>query len=270
MRKYFILVLLVLTGPASLSAAPVLPLSVEGSHPHQAANYTQGLFILNGRLYESTGLYGQSSLQVRRFGPGLYPELVGVKELGANYFGEGATEAEGEIYLLTWREGKGFVFDLETLLTKREFTYPGEGWGLSWDGKNLWRSDGSARLYPHLKGDFAPAGPPLTIYDEDREVDGLNELEWDPLTGLMLANIYGQDLVAAIDLAAGRVKFWLDARPLRELARQAGLEDGERPLDMVLNGLALEGRSLWLTGKLWPRLYRVAWPPAEQTSPRVR
>ena len=261
MRKCLFLLVLIAFGPFPVQAAPLLPLKLEGFQPHNSDSYTQGLFILDGRLYESAGLYGRSSFEVRRFEAGRPPDLISSKKLGDRYFAEGATEAGGEIYLLTWREETGFVLDLKTLLIKREFSYSGEGWGLSWDGERLWRSDGSSRLYPHRAGDFAPAGEPVVIYDQDREVERLNELEWDPLTGLMLANIYGEDLVAAIDLSAGRVLFWLDARPLREMAGLAGLVQGRSPLDTVLNGLAVEGQALWLTGKLWPRLYKAAWPP---------
>ncbi len=248
--------------PPLLAAAPVIALSLRNSRPHEASSYTQGLFFHDGRLYESSGLYGRSAFSAWSCEPGRPFELLRRLPLPNKYFAEGAAAADGEIYLLTWQERTGFVLDPATLLVKREFSYSGEGWGLTWDGRRLWRSDGSARLYPHRTGDFAPDGEPLTVTDEGREVPLLNELEWDPRTGLILANLYGRDLVAAIDPATGQVRFWLDARPLRDLARQAGLTtDPARPLDTALNGLALDGESLWLTGKLWPRLYQVVWPP---------
>ena len=162
---------------------------------------------------------------------------------------------------MSWRENTALVFDPETLELKRELSYPGEGWGLAWDGRRLWRSDGSARLYPHRAGDFARAGEALTVRDGEREISRLNELEYDPDLGVLLANVYGLDLVAVIEPEDGRLLAWLDARPLRALAVSAGLRNTGQPLDTVLNGLALSTGSLWLTGKFWPRLYQVAWPP---------
>jgi glutamine cyclotransferase len=167
---------------------------------------------------------------------------------------------------LTWRNQRGFVLDPETLAVKREFAYAGEGWGLAWDGRRLWRSDGSAQLHPHRPGDFAPAGPPLSVRDGGTAVSRLNELEWDSATGLLLANVYGLDRVAAIDLADGAVRFWLDAAPLRALAVRHGLPSPPS-LDTALNGLALDGQSLWLTGKLWPLLFQIAWPGAPPLDP---
>jgi|GEM_PF-813110 Glutamine cyclotransferase len=258
-----IFVTLLWLAPPPLRAAPILPLSLKNSRPHDAAVYTQGLFFHGGHLYESAGLYGRSALSKWSFDPGRPPARLLRRDLPAKFFAEGAEAAKGEIYLLTWREQTGFVLDPDTLMIKRRFSYLGEGWGLAWDGQRLWRSDGSAHLYPHQAGDFAPAGEPLTVTDEGREIDRLNELEWDPHSGLMLANVYGEDLVAAIDLRDGQVRCWLDGRPLRALAQAAGLKNTGNPMDTVLNGLALDGTSLWLTGKYWPRLYQVDWPPAD-------
>lgn len=243
------------------AAAPLLALELTEARPHDPGHYTQGLFFYRDRLFESAGHYGLSRLAKYDFTKGRPPELIKKYDLAERYFAEGAAVAEDEIYLLTWREQTGFVFDPATLMLKRRFVYNGEGWGLAWDGVRLWRSDGSCRLFPHRAGDFAPDGLPVTVKDGDQEIDSLNELEWDPITGLMLANVYGRDLVAAIGLADGQVRFWLDARPLRGLAEKAGLSGAGLPFDAVLNGLALDGDGLWLTGKLWPRLYRAVWPP---------
>ena len=265
-RIWAVLLILIVAalGQAAPAAgeAPVLPLSLLNSRPHQADSYTQGLFFYQGRLYESSGLYGRSAVSMWAFGLGASPEPLKRAPLDDRYFAEGACQAEGDIYLLTWQERTGFILSAEDLGLKGRFGYEGQGWGLSFDGRKLWRSDGTARLFPHRPGDFGPDGDPLTVRDGGREVDQLNELEWDPATGLMLANVYGSDRVAAIDLSSGLVRFWLEAAPLRRLAVKDGLTETGNPLDTVLNGLALDGSSLWLTGKLWPRLYQVAWPPA--------
>jgi glutamine cyclotransferase len=107
------------------------------------------------------------------------------------------------------------------------------------------------------------------VRDGETTVVRLNELEWDPDTGLMLANVYGLDRVAAIDPADGRVRFWLEAAPLREMAVRRGLP-AVPSLDTALNGLALDGRTLWLTGKSWPLSFQVAWPPDGRTEAESR
>jgi len=257
-----LIVAILLPAVPAAGEAPVLPLTLLNSRPHQGDSYTQGLFFYQDRLYESSGLYGRSALSMWGFGPAGGPALIRRLPLSDIYFAEGACEAGGDLYLLTWRERTGFIISPEDLSLKRVFEYQGEGWGLGFDGQKLWRSDGSSRLFPHRLPGFEPDGEPLTVRDGNREVHQLNELEWDPVTGLMLANVYGSDRVAAIDLTTGRVRFWLEAGPLRELAVADGLVAAGNPLDVVLNGLALDGSSLWLTGKLWPRLYQVAWPPA--------
>lgn len=259
--KTTVLIVLGLVWVPGLSAAPTLPLTLLNSRSHEAGCYTQGLFFDAGRLFESCGLYERSTFSKWNFAPGRPLEIIQRRKLADRYFAEGAAVGGGEIFLLTWRENTCLVLDPGTLMIKRKISYQGEGWGLAWDGRRFWRSDGSARLFPHRGGDFAPDGEALVVRDGDREVAQLNELEWDRQTGLMLANIYGRDQVAAIDLADGRVRFWLDAAPLRTLAEKAGLADTGNQMDVVLNGLALDGQSLWLTGKLWPRLYQAAWPP---------
>jgi len=255
-----------------VQAAPVMEMRLLSLKPHDPGRYTQGFFIRDGVWFESSGGFGVSAFSressVAAGDGSVRDGSVGDGQAGAGFwrpppecFAEGAAWAEGEIYFLTWRNRRGFVLDPETLAVKREFTYTGEGWGLAWDGRRLWRSDGSSRLQPHRPGDFAPAGPPLIVRDGGAEVSSLNELEWDPATGLLLANVYGLDRVAAIDLRSGAVRFWLDAAPLRALAVRSGLP-APPSLDTALNGLARDGQSLWLTGKHWPLMFQIAWPPA--------
>ncbi|MDR1920629.1 MAG: glutaminyl-peptide cyclotransferase, partial [Candidatus Adiutrix sp.] len=187
------------------AAAPALAPALLNSRLHPDPAYTQGLFFDGDNLYISAGLYGRSEFACWSFGalPASAPQQA-FRPPG-HFFAEGAALAEGEIYLLTWRNETVFVLNPDNLTPARRLPYDGEGWGLGWDGARLWRSDGSAFLRPHRPGDFAPAGPALRVHDDGREVSGLNELEWDPATGLMLANVYESDLVAAIDLSDGRV-----------------------------------------------------------------
>lgn len=262
-------VLLILSTPAQAGTnpnpeekAPVWTLESISSFKHDPQSYTQGFFISEGHLYESAGLYEESKVTRWSFDPGKQPQLKETWVLEPKYFAEGAALVDGDVYVLTWKEETGFILDGTTLEPKGQFTYKGQGWGLAWDGERLWRSDGSQFLYPHQPGNFASAGKRIEVTDGSLPVEKLNELEWDPLTGLILANIYGKDRVAAIDPVQGRVIFWLDGRLLRAEAEKQGLSP-KPSWDTVLNGLAVDGNSLWLTGKFWPAMFEVAWPPSQ-------
>ena len=236
---------------AQAREAPVFRLESLRSYAHNPAYFTQGLFFHGDYLYESTGLYGQSLLA--RIDPQTGQTLAQA-DLGAGYFGEGSTLAGGRIYVLTWRERTAFVFNPNNLKLEGWFTYSGEGWGLTYDGRRLIRSDGSNILYFHSL-DGRPQGT-LAVHDNGAPVSKLNELEWIPDQNLILANIWGEERIAAIDAASGEVDFWLD---MADLTPPDLRGDGQS----VPNGIALapDGKTLWLTGKCWPVIHEVAWPP---------
>ncbi len=236
---------------AQAQEAPVIRLAPLRDHPHNPGHFTQGLFFHAGDLYESTGLYGKSLLARKDPKTG---QILAQVELGAAYFGEGAVLAGGRIYVLTWREHTAFVFNPDSLKLEGWFTYSGEGWGLTYDGLRLIRSDGSDTLYFHSL-DGTPQGK-LAVREAGRPVTRLNELEWVPGQNLILANIWGTERIAAIDAASGAIAFWLD---LTDLVPPNLRGDGQA----VANGIALDpdGKTLWLTGKFWPVIYEVAWPP---------
>jgi glutamine cyclotransferase len=172
-------------------------------------------------------------------------------------FAEGLAEANGELYLLTWNEGIVYVIEPSNLEVKNTIHQAMEGWGLAYDGRTFWRSDGSDRLQKHQAGDFAPTGDPLLVKDGQNPVRRLNELEWDQRSGLILANIWHTDLIAAIDPATGSVRYYLDLTPLAEKERQ---KSGGQNAEAVANGLAIDGQGrLWVTGKLWPSLYHISY-----------
>jgi glutamine cyclotransferase len=211
--------------------------------------FTQGLFFHGDLLYESSGLYGRSQMNVWKARGGAFSLAAGIC-LPASLFAEGAVLAQGTLNVLTWREN--IVLRLSPdLRDMTDIFLPGQGWGLTYDGDRLWRSDGSERLHAHDPTTFEPAGQPVVVRDGRNRVTRLNELEWDPRTGLVFANIFLEDRVAAIDPETGRVKFWLDFGPVSSPVR-ARLEEP----DAVLNGLAFdqEGR-LWATGKMWDVIY---------------
>ena len=117
------------------------------TYPHDPEAFTQGLIYLDGFFYESTGLYGRSSLRQVNPEDGTVIKQV---NLPKNYFAEGIAahnhHTRPRIIQLTWRENRGFVYDLESFTLQETFSYQTEGWGLTYDGEFLIMSDGSPVL----------------------------------------------------------------------------------------------------------------------------
>jgi glutaminyl-peptide cyclotransferase len=159
----------------------------------------------------------------------------------------------GTLLQLTWREGAGFIYDLDGFSLVGQFTYPTEGWGLTNDGERLIMSDGSQRLYFLHPGTFEVIGQVEVTY-QGNAVRRMNELEY--IHGEVYANIYLTDDIVRIDPATGEVKGWIDLSGiLPEELRSADTD--------VLNGIAYdpEGDRLFVTGKFWPRLYEIRLVP---------
>lgn len=223
-----------------------LTVEVVAQYPHDSGAFTQGLLLADGRLYESTGLVGRSSLREVRLEDGV---VMMQHDVPPPYFGEGLALVEDELLQLTWTQGTLLRYDRATFEPRGETSYDGEGWGLCYDGDALWMSDGSATLTKRDARSFAKldsvevklAGKPLTR---------LNELEC--VDGLVYANIWERDDIARIDPTNGRVTAVIDASALR-----ASL--GITARGAVLNGIAYDAENdlFLLTGKLWPTLFAV-------------
>ena len=215
------------------------------TYPHDPRAFTQGLIILDGALIESTGLQGQSSLRRVELETGKVLRQVPVP---AQYFAEGLALLNGKLFQLTWQNGKGFVYDLATFNLEMEFTYAGEGWGLTTDGKLLIQSDGTDQLRFVDPLTFEVKRT-LNVTEQGRPVNRLNELEY--IKGEIFANIWGTDLVARIDPASGKV--------LGNINFTGLLSSQERARTDVLNGIAYDskGDRIFVTGKLWPKLFEV-------------
>ena len=256
---YFPALLFLLTGHSTPQARaedkpsiPVYGYEVVASYPHDTSAFTQGLLFENGVLYESTGQHGRSSLRKVDLKTG---EVLKVRNLDNTYFGEGAAIVGNKIVQVTWRSQKGLVYDKNTFDLLQTFTYPGEGWGLTYDGRNLIMSDGTAVLRYLDTATFRETGT-LEVYDESGPVARLNELEY--VEGEIFANLWGSDSVARINPETGRVKGWIDLSGLLPEKDRKGGED-------VLNGIAYDpgGKRLFVTGKLWPKLYEIRIVPAK-------
>lgn len=220
--------------------------SIVNSYPHDRKAFTQGLVFSDGVLFEGTGLKGRSSLRKVDLQTG---KVLKIHKLPASYFGEGITIAAGKIIQLTLDSNVGFVYDADSFGLLRKFHYPTKGWGLTWDGNNLIMSDGSARLYLLDAESFELRGR-IEVRDGDTPIAGLNELEY--VNGRIYANIWTTDRIVIISPQTGRVAGWLDLTGL------LGIKDRLKPVN-ALNGIAYdaEQRRLFVTGKLWPKLFEI-------------
>jgi glutamine cyclotransferase len=240
---------LVLTGPAALpqqKGAPVAAFRVVNAFPHDPAAYTQGLIYRDGFLFESTGLHGQSTLRKVMLETG---EVVQQHRLAPMHFGEGLAAWKERLVQLTWQSNVAFVYDLATFAPRRTFTYSGEGWGLTTDGKRFILSDGTDRLRFFDPETFQETGR-ISVRDGGLPIRDLNELEF--VRGEIYANVWHTDRIARISPASGQVTGWIDLRGLMATGYRMDAE-------AVLNGIAHDAANdrLFVTGKLWPRLFEI-------------
>lgn len=247
---------LLITPAALLAATPRLAWELLDTLPHHGEAFTQGLVLEGDVLYESSGRYRMSYVERRDLASG---EVLARFELPRIFFAEGITLFNDALYLLTWREQRGFVLDPETLEVRERFRYRGEGWGLTHNGCELIMSDGSPMLRFIDPQSFRTLRH-LAVRERGRPLANINALQW--VDGWLLANIWTEDELALIDPGNGEVAARIDLAALYPRAQR-------RPGDDVLNGIAHDPRdgSLLVTGKLWPWMYRiqVALPPAPGT-----
>ncbi|MBI1364632.1 MAG: glutaminyl-peptide cyclotransferase [Alphaproteobacteria bacterium] len=232
-------------------AAPVFDVKIVKSFPHDPGAFTEGLFYARGYLFESTGLNGHSSLRKVDLDTG---KVLVRQDIPNEFFGEGIAAWGDEIVGLTWRSQVGFVYDAETFKTKRRFSYKGEGWGLTSDGKRLIMSDGTSSIR-FLNPDTLEETGRISVTLDGEPLGEINELEW--VDGEIYANVWRTDFIVRIDPKTGVVVGVVDARPLRRaLGEEAKLTD-------VLNGIAYDAKKkrLFVTGKYWPTLFEIELTP---------
>jgi glutamine cyclotransferase len=232
--------------PGGSGRAERLDYEVVGSYPHDPAAYTQGLVWWRGGFFESTGLYGQSSLRRVEFPSGRVLQQL---RIDAELFAEGLALVEGRLIQLTWTTRRGFVYDRDSFKLQQEFTYDTEGWGLAYDGKNLILSDGSSSLTLLDPKTFKRVGS-LKVTMDGAPLDQLTELEF--INGEIWANVWMRDIIVRIDPATGRVASYLDMTGLLPANQR-------RESDDVLNGIAYdpEAKRIFVGGKRWPRLFEI-------------
>jgi glutamine cyclotransferase len=246
------LALLLLLAACSRAPRSLVP-NVLASYPHDSDAFTQGLLYFDGRLYESTGLEGASSLREVDLESG---EVIRILPLANELFGEGLARVGDELWQITWQNQRAFRYDLDTFELVRSYGYLGEGWGICYDGEALFMSDGSHQIAVRDPATFAELRR-FSVTQGGEPVTRLNELEC--VGDTIYANIWQTDRIVEIDKGSGRVAAEIDASALLTPAERAGLPSGA-----VLNGIAYnpESETFYLTGKLWPKLFEVRLVPA--------
>lgn len=219
-------------------------------YPHDPEAFTQGLIYLDGFLYESTGLYGKSSLRKVDLTTG---KVLQNRPIPPEFFSEGLTEWNRKLLQLTWQEKTGFIYTTDTFALTGKFAYATEGWGLTHDGKTLILSDGTSTLY-FLDPNTFHVIRRISANDHGVLISRLNELEY--IQGEIFANVWPTDRIVRIDPDTGNVLGWIDL---------AGLypEKDRTPSADVMNGIAYDARGnrIFVTGKQWPFLYEIRLAP---------
>jgi glutaminyl-peptide cyclotransferase len=245
--KLILVLLTCLCAVASQAAVPLYDYEIVHTYPHDPSAFTEGLFYLNGFLYESTGLEQHSSIRKVRIDTGAVVQKL---DIPAQYFGEGIVNWDGHLISLTWKSHVGFVFDLATFRLQKQFQYEGEGWALTQDGRQIIMSDGTSELR-FLNPQTLKETNRIQVTFEGKPVPNVNELEW--VKGEIYANLWQTNFIVRIDPRNGHVVGLVD------LAGLLSPRDHVEGPDGVLNGIAYDakGDRLFVTGKNWPKLLEI-------------
>ena len=242
---------------AAPEAAPIYSAQVVNAYPHDRSAFTEGLFFKDGALYESTGYEGRSSIRKVELATG---KVLQRRDLDKAYFGEGIVAFKDRLIELTWKSEVGFIYDLKSFAPKGRFTYKGEGWALTTDGRRIIMSDGTNTLRFLDPQTLKQTGSVSVTYG-GKKVIYLNELEW--VKGEVWANIWTTDEIVRIDPSTGKVLGWINLSGLLPDRERDGNED-------VLNGIAYDAEHdrIFVTGKQWPKLYEIKLlPPSPPVAP---
>lgn len=244
------------TNTAKAAPLPVYGYEVLKTYPHDEKAFTQGLFFHNGFLYESTGQEGRSQIRKVEIETG---KVLQKWDLPRDEFGEGATLIGDKIYMITWQDGAGRVFNLADFKLLKEFSYLGEGWGLANDGTNLIMSQGTHVLKFINPENFQQIKTMPIMREDGRPLMNINELEF--VKGEIWANIWHSEKpdilgkpnhIARIDLESGKLAGWINLDGISP-------DDQRRDSENTLNGIAYDagGDRIFVTGKQWKKLYEI-------------
>jgi glutaminyl-peptide cyclotransferase len=254
--RFAVLLSLLTCAGASQAAIPIYDYEIVHTYPHDPSAFTEGLFYLNGFLYESTGLEQHSSIRKVRIETG---EVLQKIDIPPQYFGEGIVDWQGHLISLTWKSHRGFVFNLRTFELQRHFEYPGEGWALTRNDKQLIMSDGTPELRFLDPKTLAQTGR-IQVTFEGTPVSNVNELEW--VKGEIYANQWQTNWIVRIDPSNGHVVGLIN---LTGLLSPSDIVPGQTD---VLNGIAYDAKNdrLFVTGKNWPKLFEIRLRKAGETA----
>ena len=232
-------------GAPAGAVTPTYGVQVVRVYPHDTNAFTEGLFYLDGYLYESTGLEGHSEIRKEVLATG---RVVQSRTIAPQYFGEGIVAWKNRLIELTWRSHIGFIYDLPTLRLVGHFDYAGEGWALTQNGREIVMSDGTPQIR-FLDPATLKEVRRITVTDDGRPVRNINELEW--VKGEILANVWGASTIVRVDPGSGAVVGYLDLSGLPE-------PQHDDP-DAVLNGIAYDAERdrLFVTGKRWGSVFEI-------------
>jgi glutaminyl-peptide cyclotransferase len=242
-----------------------LQTEVLNEYPHDSGSFTQGLVFHNGLLYESAGQYGDSDVRQVNIESS---EVLQQTDVEAAYFAEGLALVDDRLIQITWKEETAFIYDLETFEPVGTFDYTGEGWGLCYDGKVIWMSDGTDTLTARdpdtfkvvreIQVTFEEYSLSQMVTEDGHALSAINELEC--VDGSVYANVWFTDYILQIDTETGQVTSIIGASDLLTPEEKAALPSGA-----VLNGIAYndESETFLLTGKYWPKLFEVQFKPLE-------
>jgi glutamine cyclotransferase len=244
--RILILFAALLSALSAIAAAPTAGYKVVAKYPHSTESYTEGFFYLDGLFYEGTGLKGHSAVIATQPETG---KVVQRLDLPPQYFGEGIVNWGPNLYEWTWQSHLCFVYDRFSLRPVKQFTYTGEGWGMTRTTKEIITSDGTATLRFRDPATFKETRH-IVVKDSSTPIDQLNELEY--IKGEIYANIWHQDRIARISPQHGNVLGWIDLTGLLPADQKINEES-------VLNGIAYDAQHdrLFVTGKQWPTIFEI-------------
>jgi len=231
---------------AGCAAAPVSSYRVVARYPHSTESYTEGFFYLDGLFYEGTGMNGRSAVMA------IQPETGRVLQklsLAPQYFGEGIVDWGPNLYEWTWQSHICFVYDRFTMRLVRQFSYSGEGWGMTHSAKEIITSDGTATLRFRDPNSFKETRH-IVVKDGGQAISQLNELEY--IKGEIFANVWHSERIARISPVDGHVIGWIDLTGLLPENQKVNAES-------VLNGIAYDAKHdrIFVTGKQWPAIFEI-------------